>query len=133
MPNQNYIRGRQAEYYFKNVLEKQGYTVTRAAASKGTFDLVGLGPAGAVGLQAKRGQDAPPRSEWEAAASAHFHPDILRFVVWIPDAHVSGRIQPRVLYCSHPLPAWCVFAGWQEGLPPKQLALRQDGRGRPNP
>ena len=132
MPNQNYVRGREAEYYFKRALEKQGYTVTRAAASKGTFDLVGLGPMGAVGLQAKRGKTAPPRSEWEAAASAEFHDSILRLVVWIPDQHVSGRLQPRVLFCSHPLPAWCHAAGWQEGLPPKQMTLRQNGQGRPS-
>ena len=90
MPNLNYERGRQAEYYIKHVLEKAGFLVTRAAASLGVYDLVALGADGVVAVQAKRGKTPPPRSEWEVAASAALHVSIVRMVVWLPDAHVSG-------------------------------------------
>ena len=125
MPNPNYKKGAAAEYYMKRVLESVGYVVTRAAGSHGTFDLVALGKADVVAVQSKRGLKAPPMSEWQAAVDADLAETIVRMVVWIPETHVSGRLQPRVLWCSHAaLPWWCAHVGWQEGLPPVQPRLR---------
>jgi Holliday junction resolvase len=42
MPNKRYIAGRNFEYKVKKELEKMGYFVTRASASKGLFDLVAI-------------------------------------------------------------------------------------------
>jgi hypothetical protein len=40
MPNKRYIAGRRFEYSVKKQLEKEGYFVIRASASKGLFDLI---------------------------------------------------------------------------------------------
>lgn len=40
MANKNYIKGRNHEYTVKHLLEKAGYTVTRAAGSHSPFDLI---------------------------------------------------------------------------------------------
>lgn len=127
MSNENYVKGRAAEYYMMDVLKKAGYIVTRAAASKGVYDVIGLSSEGAVAIQAKRGKVAPSPSEWAAARDADLHGSIVRMVVWIPDGLAGGRLQPRVLWCSHPaIPFWAAHAGWQMGKPERQprLALR---------
>lgn len=36
----NYTRGRRYEYEIKRLFEQDGYTITRASASKSPFDLV---------------------------------------------------------------------------------------------
>jgi len=38
--NKNYIKGRNAEYYFKKKLESQGYAVIRTAGSHSPADLI---------------------------------------------------------------------------------------------
>jgi Holliday junction resolvase len=40
MTNKNYIKGRNAEYYFKKKLESQGYAVIRTAGSHSPADLI---------------------------------------------------------------------------------------------
>lgn len=44
MPNRNYIKGRAFEYRVKKYLEKAGFYVMRAYASKGVFDLIAVPP-----------------------------------------------------------------------------------------
>ncbi len=39
MPNSNYVNGRAMEYKARDFLTEQGYTVIRAAGSKGKIDL----------------------------------------------------------------------------------------------
>jgi Holliday junction resolvase len=43
-PNKNYEKGRKAEYEAKKHLIMQGFVVTRAAGSKGPWDLIAVGP-----------------------------------------------------------------------------------------
>lgn len=50
-----YAKGRRAEYRAIAILEAAGYSVTRAASSKGLFDVVALGPAGARAISVKSG------------------------------------------------------------------------------
>jgi len=40
--NRNYTAGRSYEYKAKKVLEREGYTVTRAAGSHGKWDLIAV-------------------------------------------------------------------------------------------
>jgi hypothetical protein len=42
MPNKRYLAGRRFEYKIKRDLEKKGYFVIRASASKGLFDLIAI-------------------------------------------------------------------------------------------
>lgn len=55
MAGSNYIKGRQAEYLCITHLKKEGYIWTqRAYASKGTFDVYGMGATGGILIQVKR-------------------------------------------------------------------------------
>ena len=45
MPNRNYVKGRNAEYKTKKILERQGLKVFRMAGSKSLWDLIGFLPA----------------------------------------------------------------------------------------
>jgi Holliday junction resolvase len=38
--NKNYVTGRRKEYEVKQMLEKAGFAATRAAGSKGVFDII---------------------------------------------------------------------------------------------
>lgn len=58
-------KGRRNEYKSIKILEAGGYLCTRAAASKGTFDLVGIGSTDLVLVQVKT-RDWPGTSEMEA-------------------------------------------------------------------
>lgn len=42
MPNKNYINGKAKENRIKKKLQAEGWLVTRAAASKGNFDLIAV-------------------------------------------------------------------------------------------
>lgn len=44
MPNKNYLKGRRLEYKVSKWLREDGFTVIRAAGSKGPYDLVGIHP-----------------------------------------------------------------------------------------
>jgi hypothetical protein len=61
--NANYLRGRRAEYAAKKILESWGYTVIRAAGSKGPYDLVGIDE----GIQEVRALQIKATSSPEAA------------------------------------------------------------------
>lgn len=50
-----YAKGRRAEHRAVEILETAGYAVTRAASSKGAFDVVALGPCGARAISIKSG------------------------------------------------------------------------------
>jgi Holliday junction resolvase len=55
MANNNYVKGRQAEYLAIKHLQKEGYIwVKRAYGSKGQFDVFGMGAEGGVLIQVKR-------------------------------------------------------------------------------
>lgn len=55
MANNNYTRGRYTEYKAIKHLEKEGYFwTTRSPASKGMFDVTGVGIKGGILLQTKR-------------------------------------------------------------------------------
>jgi len=58
-------KGTRAEHRSRALLEAVGYRVTRAAASLGEWDLIGIGPADAVLVQVKVGR-WPGRAEMEA-------------------------------------------------------------------
>ena len=51
--NPRYVRGRKAEWKSRDLLVKQGYTVVRAAGSKGAYDLVAWNTAETVLVQVK--------------------------------------------------------------------------------
>ena len=51
--NRNYRKGRRAEWRSRALLVKQGYTVVRAAGSKGPFDLVAWNGTDGVLIQCK--------------------------------------------------------------------------------
>lgn len=55
--NQNYVRGREAEYKLKHDLERAGYLVLRTAGSHGAFDLVALKPTRIRLIMVKRTAD----------------------------------------------------------------------------
>lgn len=55
MANNNYVKGRNAEYLCIKHLQKEGYFWTqRAYASKGVFDVYGMGVLGGILIQVKR-------------------------------------------------------------------------------
>jgi Holliday junction resolvase len=58
-------KGRRNEHRSKAILEAAGYAVTRAAASLGVFDLVGIGSTDVVLVQVKT-RDWPGATEVEA-------------------------------------------------------------------
>jgi Holliday junction resolvase len=60
-----YRLGRDLEYRTKRQLERDGYWVQRAAASKGLVDLVALKPGQILLVQCKRSGSLPP-AEWNA-------------------------------------------------------------------
>ena len=57
-------KGRRAEYKSKSILEAAGYQCTRAAASLGVFDLIGIGSTDLVLVQVKT-RDWPGAAEME--------------------------------------------------------------------
>jgi hypothetical protein len=54
-------KGRRNEHRSRELLERAGYVVVRAAASKGTFDLVAIGPDDVLLVQTKS-------NRWPSAA-----------------------------------------------------------------
>ncbi len=72
-------KGRRLEHRSRALLEREGYSVVRAAASKGAFDLVAIGPTDIVLCQVKS-NGWPGREEMEAIA-AFKAPSICRKVV----------------------------------------------------
>ena len=60
-----YDLGRALEYRVKGLLERDGYYVIRAAASKGLVDLAAMKPGQVLLVQCKRSGALPP-AEWNA-------------------------------------------------------------------
>ena len=122
MPNKNYERGRQAEWKIRDTLRAYGYSVMRAAASQGVFDVVGFHTGGRdlIAVQAKRGGKPSP-CEYQSAIDLPVMPGVIKVVLWYPD----GPFLPRILYCNvDPVPEWMGKAGWQIGPLPRQSALK---------
>jgi hypothetical protein len=77
-------KGRHAEHRSRALLEAAGYTVVRAAASKGDWDLVGWSATDWVLVQVKAGRSPSP-AERAALAEARVPPGCRRLVhVWRP-------------------------------------------------
>jgi hypothetical protein len=72
-------KGSRNEHRSRALLEAAGYAVTRAAGSLGTWDLVGLGPTGAVVVQVKT-RDWPGTVERAALAESCPWPYVTRLV-----------------------------------------------------
>ncbi len=86
-------KGRRLEHRSREVLEAAGYTVLRAAASKGDFDLVGYSPAGWVLCQVKATRPPGPM-ERLALAEAPCPPACTRLIhVWRPRARLPEVVE----------------------------------------
>lgn len=96
----NYARGRYTEYKSIKHLEKEGYFyLTRSPASKGMFDVVGVGIHGGILLQTKRtkrkklvpsmyGEEMRTIQEW--VDSLPFLPDNIRVEFWVMRDGIKG-------------------------------------------
>lgn len=100
MPNNNYVRGRQSEYRAIKDLKKMGYYwCTRSPASKGLFDVTGIGVLGGIALQIKRTKrkrlvPSMYKADFQAIqefidAQEHI-PEFIRFEFWIHREGVRG-------------------------------------------
>jgi Holliday junction resolvase len=108
----NYERGRYSEYKAKKHLEKEGFFyVTRSPASKGMFDLVGVGYNGGILLQTKRTkrQKLVPsmyRDEMESIQkfvdSLECLPDNIRCEFWVQRDGIKGWVKFR-FYQNKPI------------------------------
>ncbi len=121
----NYEYGVKAEYNCRDTLRAQNFSVMRAAASQGVFDLIGIRADSVVCVQVKRGAKPSP-CEYKTAIEQLVPPGVINLVVWYP---ANSMEAPCVLYCADstgpvPLPAWCPSARWLDGPPPKQPKLR---------
>ena len=89
-------KGRRNEHRSRALLESEGYQVTRAAGSKGAWDLVGVSAAGFVLLQVKSNRSPSP-AERQALALFPCPPNCRRLIhVWrdrqrLPDVREVGR------------------------------------------
>lgn len=84
MPNTNYVRGRQFEYACTAALRKQGYIVTRAASSKGVFDLIGVGPNDIKLVQVKSGRRSISKKELDIMLAIPCPPCAVKEVWYYP-------------------------------------------------
>ena len=81
-------KGRRLEHRSRDLLEAAGYTVIRAAASKGDFDLVGYSAAGWCLVQVKATRPPGPM-ERLALAEAPCPPACARLIhAWKPRARL---------------------------------------------
>ena len=122
MAQTKYEYGRQAEYKIRDTLRAYDYSVIRAAASQGIFDIVGFHNKGrdTIAVQAKRGERPSP-CEYKTAIDLPVAPGVIKVVLWYPP-----RLSlPRILYCNiDPVPEWFGLAGWQLGPLPRQSKLK---------
>jgi Holliday junction resolvase len=72
-------KGRRNEHRSREILEAAGYEVTRAAASKGVWDLIGLGEHDIVLVQVKTNA-WPSALEWEAMKLSKAPPNARKIV-----------------------------------------------------
>ncbi|MBI2878930.1 MAG: hypothetical protein HYY19_04320 [Candidatus Rokubacteria bacterium] len=86
-------KGRRLEHRSRQLLEAAGYTVLRAAASKGDLDLVGYSAAGWCLVQVKATRPPGPM-ERRALAEAPCPPACTRLIhVWKPRARLPDTIE----------------------------------------
>jgi Holliday junction resolvase len=78
-------KGRRTEHRARRVLEVAGYTVTRAAASHGCFDLVAIGPTDIRLIQVKSGGQYLSALEREAITALVVPGNCSREVWRFPD------------------------------------------------
>ena len=75
-------KGRRAEHRSRDILAAAGYTVIRAAASKGPWDLVGYARSGWVLCQVKAGRHGIGKADLEVLREEPCPPRCLRLVHW---------------------------------------------------
>lgn len=100
MANNNYVKGRNAEYLAIKHLEKEGYFwAKRAYASKGMFDVFGMGKKGGILIQVKstkRLKIVPSMYSKEMAElqvwvdSIEELPDFIRVEWWVQRQGIQG-------------------------------------------
>jgi Holliday junction resolvase len=96
--NRNYVNGRATEYRAKKELEKDGYTVIRAAGSHGPWDLIAMqGDTGVRCIQIKKvaKEGAMKRLAFDfeeegLTAGATWHEEI--WILWNRKFHKFARI-----------------------------------------
>jgi hypothetical protein len=108
----NYQRGRYSEYKAIKDLEKEGYFwTTRSPASKGMFDVTGLGYHGGIALQTKRTKrkrlvPSMYKDEMESIQnwvdSLDELPDFIRVEFWVHRDGVRGWTKFR-FYKNKPM------------------------------
>ncbi|MBM3763413.1 MAG: hypothetical protein FJW36_24650 [Acidobacteria bacterium] len=84
-------KGRRCEYKSIQLLRDEGFEVIRAAASKGVFDLVGIGAAGLALIQVKANA-WPGRAEVERMRAFPVPPGARRLIHRWDD----GEREPRI-------------------------------------
>jgi hypothetical protein len=101
----NYARGRYTEYKSIKHLEKEGYFwLTRSPASKGMFDVTGVGLHGAICLQTKRTKrkklvpsmykdEMKAIQEW--VDSLESLPEFVRVEFWVQRDGIKGWVKFR--------------------------------------
>ena len=106
MANNNYTKGRQAEYLCIKHLQKEGYFWTqRAYASKGRFDVFGMGVQGGILVQVKRTKrqkivpsmykkEMDEIQEWIDSVEEEI-PESMRIEFWIQRENVRGWTKYR--------------------------------------
>lgn len=122
IPNANYLAGAAAERTVKRDLEQCGFSCIRAAASHGIYDVIGVRGDSVVFVQVKRGKTKPSPSEYQNLIDMPVPENALKLVVFYPVGSSA-----RVIYRNLPLPEWCGFVRWFDGMPPKQTAMRGMG------
>lgn len=73
-------KGNRAEYKSIRLLEKEGYQCVRAAASKGTFDVVAVGLFDILLIQVKGGKEWPRPDEMERIRQFPCPPGVKKLV-----------------------------------------------------
>jgi Holliday junction resolvase-like predicted endonuclease len=93
----NYTNGRAMEYLARNTLTADGYTVLRAAGSKGPVDLIAWNNGGARFIQVKKGRGAIRPAE-RAKLRALPIPPASTVELW---TRVSGQWEVECLVNTH--------------------------------
>lgn len=88
-------KGTRNEHRSRRLLEAVGYAVTRAAASLGVWDLVGISPVDVVLVQVKTGR-LPPPAERETLEEFPCPTNCKKLVhIWYPRQRLPRTIEIR--------------------------------------
>jgi hypothetical protein len=90
----NYRAGRDAEYRTIRLLEEQGYHCTRAAGSKGLWDVIGIGSRDVVLAQVKRAVRAPSASVVDSLAEVPLPANVRALLYYWPVGASTPIVTP---------------------------------------